>query len=107
MEVECIKIKLKPDAIDIVREWAARLNKEMEVVKELLRNEGMALESVFLDQSSDGNFLVYYLRSSNLKKSREISRASKHPLDAYHRDVMSKIGIESTRLTCLLDASSA
>jgi Family of unknown function (DUF6176) len=106
MDVECVRIKLKPDTLATVQEWAARMNHEMKAVKELLRKEGMAIESVFLEEASDGNYLIYYLRSNNLKKARNVSRASQHPLDIYHQDVMRKVAIDSTRLKCLLDASS-
>lgn len=103
MNVECIRIQLKPDALPLVREWAARLNTEMETVKDLLRKEGMILESVFLEETPEGNSLLYYLRSEDLHKAREVSKASAHPLDAYHQQVMQKIAASAKSLTCLLD----
>jgi Family of unknown function (DUF6176) len=106
MEVECVRIKLKSDALEMIQEWAARMNNEMKTVKELLKDEGMAVESVFLEKTSDGNYLIYYLRSSDLKKARNVSGASQHPLDVYHQEVMRKVASDSARLTCLFDASS-
>ncbi len=103
MEVECFKIKLQPNSIPLVREWAARLNSQLDQVKELLKKEGMTLESVFLEQSLDGDYLIYYLRSPNLKKTREISMSSGHPIDVFHRDFMKKIFESSVNLECLLD----
>lgn len=105
MEVTCYRIKLKPNSIRLVREWAARLNKEKTEVQALLKAEGMALESVFLEQESDADFLVYYIRSHDLKKAREVSQASQHPIDIYHRQVMKQIAEKHTELECLLDAS--
>jgi hypothetical protein len=49
--------------------------------------------------------LVYYLRSFDLKKTREVSQASQHPIDIYHRQVMKQIAANSTELECLLDVS--
>ncbi|MBX3033561.1 MAG: hypothetical protein KF865_06510 [Bdellovibrionaceae bacterium] len=105
MEVACYRIKLKPNSIPLVREWAARLNGEMSEVKKLLSDEGMALESVFLEKGSDGDFLIYYLRSPDLKKTREVSQASQHPIDIYHRQVMKQIAESHAELECLLDAT--
>ncbi len=105
MEVTCYRIKLKPNSIPLVREWAARLNKDMADVRKLLTAEGMALESVFLEQGSEGDFLVYYIRSSDLKKAREVSQASQHPIDIYHRQVMKQVAENHTELECLLDAA--
>jgi hypothetical protein len=105
MEVECIRVKLKPNALPLVEEWADRLNKEVGTVKQLLRNEGMALESVFLEETPEGKFLIYYLRSANLDKARKVSQASSHPLDIYHQEIMKKISDGGIRLKCLIDVS--
>ena len=105
MEVTCYRIKLKPNSIPLVREWAARLNGEKAEVQALLKAEGMALESVFLEQEQGADFLVYYIRSPDLKKAREVSQASQHPIDIYHRQVMKQIAEKHTELECLLDAS--
>lgn len=105
MEVTCYRIKLKPNSVPLVREWAARLNQEKDEVRKLLKDEGMTLESVFLEQGSDGDFLVYYIRSHDLKKTREVSQASQHPIDIYHRQVMKQIAEKYTELECLLDAT--
>jgi hypothetical protein len=106
MEIECFEVPLKPDAIKLVREWAARLNNEMSEVKKLLKSEGILLESVFLREASDGASLIYYLRGHDLKKAREISKASQHPLDVYHQQIMKQVAVGSQKLECLLDASS-
>jgi hypothetical protein len=106
MEVECFKVKLKPNAVALAREWSAHLNSQISEVRQLLKDEGMTLESVFLEQSGDGDFLIYYLRSPDLKRTREISRASQHPIDVYHREIMKRISENSVQLECLLDASS-
>jgi hypothetical protein len=106
MEVECFKVKLKPNTVHLVREWSARLNSEMVDVRRLLKNEGMNLESVFLEQSNEGDFLIYYVRSPDLKRTREVFGASQHPIDVYHRETMKNIAESSRQLECLLDADS-
>lgn len=104
MEVECFKVKLKPNMVRLVREWSARLNSEMDEVRRLLKDEGMVLESVFLEQGKVGDFLIYYVRSPDLKGTQEIFGASQHPIDVYHRKIMKEIAESSVRLECLLDA---
>jgi hypothetical protein len=54
MEVECFKIRLKPDSLSTVRAWADRMKSEMPEVKKLLASEGIRLESVFLEDGPDG-----------------------------------------------------
>jgi L-rhamnose mutarotase len=105
MEVECFKLTLKSDSLPTVREWAARMKNEMTEVRELLKNEGIALESVFLEENEEGAALIYYLRAPDLKKAREASRASKHPLDLYHQQVMKQVAASGKQLECLFDAS--
>jgi len=103
VEVACYRIQLKPGSVSAVREWSARLRSEIAEVRKLLKNEGMALESAFLEQSPQGDFLVYYIRSTNLKKTREVSQDSQHPIDVYHREVMKRITASAVELECVLD----
>lgn len=106
MEVECFKIRLKPDSLPTVREWAARMNSEMPEVRKLLASEGIVLESVFLEDGPEGASLIYYLRAPDLKKAREVSRASQHPLDLYHQKIMKAVAAGGAQLECLFDASA-
>jgi Family of unknown function (DUF6176) len=105
MDVACYRIKLKPNSVAFVREWAARMNSEMTEVKKLLKKEGMSLESVFLETGADGDFLVYYLRSPDLRRTSEVSLSSNHPIDIYHRQLMKQIEESCTELECILDAT--
>jgi len=105
MEVECFKVTLKSDSLPTLREWAERMRNEMSEVKRLLKSEGIIVESIFLDENEQSSSLIYYLRSPDLKKAREVSRASQHPLDLYHQNVMKQIASSGKPLECLFDAS--
>lgn len=105
MEVECFEVILKPDSISVVRDWAKRMNSEMAEVKDLLKSEGIALESVFLKETPESASLIYYLRAPDMKKAREVSRASRHPLDLFHQQVMKQVAANGIQLECLFDAS--
>lgn len=103
MEVACYRIQLKENMITKVKDWANRLNSEIIEVKVLLEKEGVTIESAFLEQSETGNFLVYYLRAANIKKALDTAKASQHPVDIFHRKVMSEITANINRLECLID----
>jgi hypothetical protein len=57
-ETRCVKIKLKPDSIEKVHEWARIINERKTEALATLHDEGVILESVFLDQNSEGDFLI-------------------------------------------------
>ncbi len=69
METVCVRVRLKPGSVERVREWAAELNRRRDEVSATLRDEGVVVESVFLDQAASDDFLVYYL------KARSVGRA--------------------------------
>jgi len=106
MQTECFRIKVKEGALPLVREWANRLNERGDQVRELLYNEGVAIESVFLDRVGSDHYLVYYMRGPDLNKASEIAQASQHPIDIYHRDMLKKIGAGFTEMQKLVDFSS-
>ncbi len=91
METACYRIKLKPGSLPKVEEWASRLNSEKSEVAKLLVNEGVSIESVFLEDTSEGQFLIYYLRAKSLKAAQEAVALSQHPIDVYHRETLTEI----------------
>ena len=85
MDTACVKVRLKPDSLDRVRAWAAELNRRSEEVLATLRDEQVVVESVFLDQTSEGDFLIYYLKARNLEEAAQAARQSQHQIDAFHQ----------------------
>jgi hypothetical protein len=55
METVCVKVRLRPGSLPRVEAWAAELNARRDEVLATLRDEGVVVESVFLD----GEALVY------------------------------------------------
>lgn len=85
MITSCGKIKLKPDSIDKVYEWAKELNSRSQEALATLRDEGVYVESVFLDRTEHGDYLIYFMK---YKDQNELDRAyvkSEHEIDKYHR----------------------
>ena len=76
METTCVKVRLKPGSLDRVRAWAAELNRRSDEVLATLRDERVIVESVFLDQTSDGDFLIYYLKARSLEEARQVVQQS-------------------------------
>jgi hypothetical protein len=80
-----MRIKLKPGCADQARQWAAEINRRREEAIATLRDEGVMVESVFFDHTSEGDFLIYYMKSENLKKASKVIKDSTHAIDAYHQ----------------------
>ena len=86
----CTRVKLKPGSLHSVREWANELNSRKEEALETLKDEGVYIESAFLEQTAVGNFLIYYMRMESTEKAKVAVSRSPHPIDAYHKQF--KIG---------------
>nr|WP_041297106.1 DUF6176 family protein [Janthinobacterium sp. Marseille] len=86
-EVVCARIRLKPDSLKLVREWAAHLAAHREEAMHILAAEGVVIESVFLDSvENDADYLVYYMRAPSLRKAEEIAIKSLADIDQYHKN---------------------
>ena len=86
-----------------MREWADELNRRPEEVVATLRAERVWVESVFLERTGDGDFLVYYMRADDLRAAAEVARRSPHPIDAYHAQFKRDAWESSERLELLID----
>lgn len=106
LEVVAYRIKLKPNSLEKVKAWGKKLSSDKSEVAQLLKNEGIVIESAFLEHTVEGDFLIYYLRARDLKKAREISLASTHPIDVFHKQVMKDITENAVTLENLLDVCS-
>jgi L-rhamnose mutarotase len=99
VETVCVRVRLEPGSLPRVREWAAELNARRDEVLATLRDEGVRVESVFLD----GETLVYYLKADSVDKARDVYAGSQHPIDAYHQRFKDETFAERTQLELLVD----
>lgn len=81
----CARVKLKPNSISRVREWASELNSRRSEALATLVDEGVYIESAFLEQTAEGDFLIYYMRMENMRKAKQVVERSLHPIDTYHK----------------------
>ncbi len=86
-----------------VREWAETLNRSRkDEALASLRDEGVVVESVFLDSTAEGDYLVYFMKAKDLKKSREAVEKS-HSIDKYHQQFKRDAWEEQKQLELLVD----
>lgn len=102
-ETRCAKIKLKPGSIEKVREWAKTLNERRDEAIATLRDESVILETIFLDQTNEGDFLIYVMKAESFEKAREAVQKSTHEIDAYHQNFKRETWAERKQLELLVD----
>jgi len=103
MKTKCIKIRLKPGCLERAREWAAEINRRSDEALATLRDEGVSIESVFLDTTGEGDFLIYYMRAIDFEHAKEVVSRSTHPIDAYHQQFKQDCWDERQHLELLVD----
>ena len=103
METVCVKVRLKEGSIARVREWASELNRRGDEVQETLSEEGVVVESAFLDQTEHGDFLIYYMKARSFEEAKRAVQASRNPIDSYHQRFKQDTWASRTSLELLID----
>lgn len=102
-ETRCWKIKLKPNSLDRVREWAQTINSRKDEALATLRDETVIVEAAFLDKTDGGDYLTTFMKAESFEKSGEAAKNSTHAIDEYHRRRMLEVREERTELELLVD----
>jgi Family of unknown function (DUF6176) len=100
---KCVKVALKPGSLPAVREWAMTLNSRRPEVYATLQDEGVVVETVFLEQSADGDYLVYFVKAESLEQANEVAARSSPAIDAFHKQFQRDNWGERRRLELLID----
>jgi hypothetical protein len=101
---KCFRIRLKPNSLERVREWAETLNESRrEEALATLRDETVILEAAFLDRTAEGDFLIYVMKAENFEKSKQAAATSSHPIDEYHRQFKKDTWDHRMQLEMLVD----
>ena len=103
LQTICGRIKIKDNCLSKVREWAKELNSRKEESLHTLREEGVYIESVFLDQRVDGIYLIYFMKLTNLKTASTIAKKSEHSIDLYHKAFKKQCWETNESLELLVD----
>ena len=102
-ETRCVKIRLKPNSIEKAREWAQTIKARKEEALATLRDESVILETVFLDRTAEGDFLIYLMKAESFEKAKEAVQSSPHAIDAYHQNFKRECWADGKRLELLVD----
>jgi len=96
-------VRIKPGSLAAVREWARTINARRAEALATLVDEQIRLESVFLESTADGDYLIYYTRGADLSLADKVTATSQHPIDAYHYEFMRQHTEKGTPLELLVD----
>lgn len=99
----CARIKLKPNSLEHARAWAQEIGARRAEAYPTLITEGVTVESVFLDSSAQGDFLVYYMRAESVEKAANAAAASVASIDEFHRQFKREVWVEVRKLELLVD----
>lgn len=102
-ETRCFKIRLKPGSIEKVREWAQTINERKDEALATLSDESVVLEIVFLDRTTEGDYLIYLMKAESFEKARTAIQHSIHAIDEYHQKFKRECWLEGERLETLVD----
>lgn len=103
-ESRCVKIQLKPDSVQRVREWAHTLNESRRAeALATLRDETVVFEAAFLDRTPEGDFLIYVMKAESFEKAKEVAETSMHDIDRYHKEFKRDCWEGRKQLELLLD----
>jgi hypothetical protein len=102
-QVICKRIRLKPGSVPRVYEWARMLAARRDEVLATLQGEGVTVESAFLERAADGDYLIYYMRASDLQRASGAGARSTHPIDRYHQSFKREAWEDRTTLELLVD----
>lgn len=103
LEVAAARVRLQPDALPRVRAWAAHMAAHRDEALASLVSEGVVTESVFLDSTPSGDFLVVVMRSASQEQAEAVAAKSVAAIDAYHAEFKRSAWASVSRLELLLD----
>jgi hypothetical protein len=102
-QILCGRIKIKEGMLNEVRQWFQTLNNRKEELLEAFASEGVELESVFLENTAEGDFLIYYMRQDDIEKVYETLARLQLPVRLFHVECWKKYCDECIVLEPLFD----
>ena len=103
LETKCARVKLKPGCLEKAYAWAKELNNRSDEVYQTLKDEGVYIESVFLEKTTEGEFLIYFMKMESGQIAREVANKSQHSIDKFHQEIMKEITDKGEALEILID----
>jgi hypothetical protein len=98
----CTRHMLRPGSREAVAEWAAESNRRSAEVLKGLEAEGVRLEAVLLEESDEGDSLIFILDTDDYDRAVEVYMQSTDDFDNYHRKFLAENVVSRRRLTTLV-----
>lgn len=105
MEADCIIIELKPNSIDRVMAWADFINKNKADALKTLEREEVVLESFFIINIANEDYLIGYMRAKDIEKAKAVVKKSIHKIDKYHQKFKEDTWLKVSQAELLVDLS--
>jgi len=102
-QILCGRIKIKEGMLKEVRQWFQMLSERKEELLDAFASEGVELESVFLEHTAEGDFLIYYMRQEDIAKVYETLARLQLPVRLFHVECWKKYCDECIVLEPLFD----
>ncbi|MCU0535601.1 MAG: DUF6176 family protein [Hydrococcus sp. Prado102] len=80
-KTQCFKIKLKPGITDYVVFWIKNLSNQRDRIQQILSQKGIILESIFLEKSLEGDYLILYQKKEDLGRNNEVFNLFRVPFE--------------------------
>jgi L-rhamnose mutarotase len=103
LKTGCVKIRIKEGKLPAVYEWKEYLNAHKEEVIASLKQEGVFVESVFLDKEGEDHYLVYYMKFKDQDKAAKAFKDSELNIDKYHAQFKKEVWAGRQELELLID----
>jgi hypothetical protein len=102
-QTQLLKIRIRPGKTRQVMEFLRSLQERKASSLEAMRREGMMVESIFLEQRDDGDYLYYYVKAQDLVHANQINLESNDPLTLEIRKFVTETWGEISSPEPLLD----
>ncbi len=79
------------------------MNKRKAEAIATLRDESVVLETVFLDQTNEGDFLIYLMKAESFEKSNQAGENYVQEIDKFHRQFKLETWEVGKKLELLVD----
>ena len=103
MESAAGLIKLRPGTSADLEEWRETLHERRDEVLQTLRDEGVALESWFQIEIAGEPYLLWFMHAKSIETAFETFMNSKHEIDRFHLEKMSRMAESQIEAVSLLD----
>lgn len=90
-EIMLMKQKIEEGKMARLKEWMAEIRDREDEAIATLENEGMHSETAFIEQTDDGDYLIYYMKADDIDGVFEAFEQSSHDIDIEHQQVMKEV----------------